>query len=307
MQYNGRPAYRLTDGRTEVIVVPELGRVMRYGLVGGANMLWNAAPGRHFKADEWQNWGGDKVWPAPQSQWPGLSGRGWPPHPTFDGLPHRAVVSETHLRTTGPLMAGFGVRILRDYSLDPASGDLVIEQTLRKESGVPVLVSLWSVTQIPPPDAVFVPLNPESPYKNNFYWFAGKAPQGSATAPLSPTMLRFRPTLGAYKLGADAPVSAVASVKDGIALVLRARKQEGQHPEGAEGSGFPITVWNQGEQDPAARYVELEMMSPLRALKRGEQLAVTMRWSLHRLPSTDVERSEVPRAVEALLREIPGG
>src|SRR4029078_7662808 len=87
-----KDAYRISDGRTYAVVVPALGRVMRYALVGGANQLWNAAPDRRFKPGEWQNWGGDKIWPAPQSQWPGLSGQSWPPHPTFDQTPHTAEV-----------------------------------------------------------------------------------------------------------------------------------------------------------------------------------------------------------------------
>jgi hypothetical protein len=306
--YNDRAAYRLTDGRAEAVVVPALGRVMRYGMVGEPNALWNAATGRRFRPEEWQNWGGDKVWPAPQSQWPGLSGQGWPPHPTFDGLPHQAEVlpgdagKPPRLRTTGPVTEGFGARILREYFFDPATADLVIEQTLKKETGVPVLMAIWSVTQIPPPDAAFVPLNPESTYKNNFHWFAGKPPPGAATTPLSPSLLQFKPTRGMYKLGADTPVPAAAAVREGVAFLLRSPRQEGQYPEGALGSGFPLTVWNQGEQEPAARYVELEMMSPLRALKPGEQMSSTMRWSLHRLPSSDVDRPDLHRAVEALLR-----
>src|SRR4051812_45720093 len=40
--YRGSEAIRLTDGRTEAIIVPSIGRLMRYGLVGGENWLWNA-------------------------------------------------------------------------------------------------------------------------------------------------------------------------------------------------------------------------------------------------------------------------
>jgi hypothetical protein len=318
--YKGQAAFRLTDGRSEAVVVPALGRVMRYGLVDGPNVLWNSPPERSFKPGDWKNWGGDKVWPAPQSQWAGLAGPGWPPHPTFDGRPHQAEVlpassgaagtaaKPPRLRTIGPLMAGFGARVVREYYFDPATGDLVIEQALKKEEGVPLLMALWSVTQIPPPDAAFVPLNSDSPYKNNFYWFAGKAPLGTATVAVSPTLLRFKPSRGSYKLGADAPLAAVAAARDGLAFVLRSAKRPGQYPEGAEGSGFPVTIWNQDDAEPAARYVELEMMSPLTAPKPGEQIVSLMRWSLHRLPDGGVDRPEIQQAVEALLRApLPSG
>src|SRR5918997_5523706 len=137
-RYNGWAAFRISDGRTEAIVVPALsGRVMRYGRVGGPNVLWNSRRG-DWKPDEWRNWGGDKAWPAPQSAWPLYSPRGaWPPHPTFDGLPHRTQTPPQGalLRTAGPLMAGLGVRATRDYRFDAATGELAIETTLRKAAG----------------------------------------------------------------------------------------------------------------------------------------------------------------------------
>jgi hypothetical protein len=316
--YGGRRAFRITDGRTEAVIVPALGgRVMRYGFVGGPNQLWNAPADKPFRPDEWRNVGGDKVWPAPQSQWPGLAGNGWPPPATFDRAEHQATVlpagrdgSPPRLRTVGPVMVGFGTRIEREYSLDPATGDLVIGQTLRKETGPAVQVAIWSVTQVPPPAGVLVPLNPQSPYKNNFYWFGGTPPKEARTEAASPNLLLFRPTIGFYKLGADTPIAAVTAVRSAsgdsetgaTAFVIRARKAEGAYPEGAEGSGFPVTVWNQGEQEPGARYVELESMSPLRALKPGETLSYPLRWSLHRLPSGDVDRAEVRAAVDTLLR-----
>jgi hypothetical protein len=40
--YEGRAAFRLSDGRTEAIVVPQIWRVMRYAFVGGANFLGNS-------------------------------------------------------------------------------------------------------------------------------------------------------------------------------------------------------------------------------------------------------------------------
>ena len=38
------------------------------------------------------NFGGDKTWPAPQSDWPKLTPRPWPPPVAFDSLPVQATV-----------------------------------------------------------------------------------------------------------------------------------------------------------------------------------------------------------------------
>ncbi|HVF11381.1 MAG TPA: hypothetical protein VNA16_11285, partial [Abditibacteriaceae bacterium] len=60
--YNGWDAFRLTDGRAEAVVVPTIGRVMHYGLIGGQNFLWHSSR-KTFNDKEWKNWGGDKTWP----------------------------------------------------------------------------------------------------------------------------------------------------------------------------------------------------------------------------------------------------
>jgi glucose/arabinose dehydrogenase len=63
--YDGLRAFRPSDSRTEAVVVLEIGRVMRYGLVGSSNFLWNS-PRKTYGENEWKNWGGDKTWPEPQ-------------------------------------------------------------------------------------------------------------------------------------------------------------------------------------------------------------------------------------------------
>src|SRR5262245_60839367 len=83
--YHGwRGAWRMTNGTVELILVPQIGRIMRYGFVGGPNVLWEN-PAMHGKVvppkagdKEWANYGGDKLWPAPQDRW------GWPPDPYLD-------------------------------------------------------------------------------------------------------------------------------------------------------------------------------------------------------------------------------
>lgn len=321
--YNGRAAFRLSDGKTEAVVVPELsGRVLRYGFVGGPNRLWNAPAGKTFNETEWKNWGGDKTWPAPQSAWPVYLPQGaWPPPPSYDSLPHPAEALPAQaasaaggatrflLRTTGPVMVGWGVRCVRDYGFDTATGEFVIRATFRKEpAGTGAAsearqIAAWNVTQIVPPDAAFAPLNPQSTYKNNFHWFGGARPREARTEAVSPALLRFVPTTGFYKLGADVTNGAVVAVKDGVALRLQATRVAGAtYPEGADGNGFPLTIWNQGETDAPARYVELELMSPLTIMRAGDSLSHTVRWSLHRLPGRDVNDARVRAAVEDLLR-----
>ena len=64
--WRGMAAFRLTDGRHDAVVVPGISsRLVRFGPVGGPNALWSAPEGKTWKAGEWRNWGGEKVWPSP--------------------------------------------------------------------------------------------------------------------------------------------------------------------------------------------------------------------------------------------------
>jgi hypothetical protein len=303
--YQGRKAYRLSDGRSEAIVVPEIGRVMSYGFVGGPNLLWNN-PQKQFKEGEWRNYGGDKTWPAPQSFWPVYVGRGWPPLPEWDGGPQTAeVVNDGRLRTTSAVAKNLGARIVREYSFG-ADGDLVVAQTIEKVHGAPMLLSVWNVAQISAPQAVFLPTNPESAYKDNFYWW-GKSNVPSVVTPLSPTLLQVRPTYVApfsngYKIGVDSTVASIAAMWGDTAFLIRTARPKGSYPDGPETAGFPVELYDSGATETEQHYIEMELLSPLRPFHVGTRWTHTMRWSLHRLPLSDSNSPAVHNFMEQLLK-----
>lgn len=310
--YQGRAAFRLSDGKTEAIIVPALGRVMRYGFVHSANVLWNAPPElvAKFKSGSYANWGGDKTWPAPQTFWPALSGTsGWPPDSAWDGTPQRAELDDERVRTTSEVSAFNGARIVREYGFN-ARGELEIAQTVKKVVGTPVVLSIWSVTQIVPPDAIFLPLRANSIYKDNFDWIQPPTIEprelwtSFATrddAKHTPDVLRVRPSMNTnFKIGVDADVAGVVSVKDGVAFCERAAKPKGDYPDGAVGgAGFPVELFNLAQA--TIQYNELEILSPLRTFKNGARWKHTVTWSLHRLPSNDATSPETAHAVAELL------
>ncbi|MDP8964920.1 MAG: PQQ-dependent sugar dehydrogenase [Cyanobacteriota bacterium] len=302
--YDGRTAFRLSDGRTEAVVVPEIGRVMRYGFVDGSNFLWNS-PRKTYGENEWKNWGGDKTWPAPQQWWPAIAERGWPPDPAWDGNAHRAqILPNNHLQMTSEVAKGFGARVVREFWFE-RNGDFIIQQTVEKVKGEPLLLSIWNVSQIEPPDAIFLPLNQESIYKNNFHWLVPPENE-SPIVHRTTTLLQVRPSLGVsakkiYKVGADTSIVAVAAIKDGVAMIEKATRQDGEYPDGAVGGGgFPVEVYNNG--DAKENYVELELLSPLHHLGQGDRYQHTVRWSLHQLLSSNVNAMTTRDAIEKLLK-----
>jgi hypothetical protein len=279
-RWDGRTAYKLSDGKTEAVIVPELSsRVMSFGSVGGSNFLWNGP--KTFKSGEWANWGGEKVWPALQGDWP-LFSPAWPPNPTYDGLPHKAeMLPGNRLRTIGPIMEGFGVRATREFSFDNATGEFLVTTTFEKVKGEPRKVAIWNVVQVPQPDAIYLLANPNSVYKDNSSWFGPMPKEARKLEVTDEGLLRYTPTTaGGYKFGTDALLPAVAGVKGDFALILRADKKEGDYPEGALGNGFPVTIWNSGGDDSAARYNEMEVMSPLTSMKIGDKLVQVLHWKI---------------------------
>ena len=208
---------------------------------------------------------------------------------------------------TSEVAKGFGARVVHEFWFEQ-NGDFAIAQTVEKVKGEPLLLSIWNVTQIEPLDAIFVPLNSQSVYKNNFHWFVPPKNE-SPIVQIMPTLLQVRPSVGvseknSYKMGADTSVIAVAAVKDGVAMIEKASRQDGEYPDGAAGGArFPVKVYNSG--DGKENYAELELLSPLPLLKKekGDRYQHTVRWSLHRLSSSDVNGMTTSATVEKLLQQ----
>ena len=149
------------------------GRVLEFSL-DGQQALWvnPALQGKLFPVsqrptswNDWRNYGGYKLWPAPESLWPKSVGDG--PDPFLDGgtasvdlLPQRG------LRLTGAPSLDMGLLFIRELAMDAKTGVLTVQQRLRNIGPRPVDWSIWDVTQIPAPAWVFFPANPYSPHKN---------------------------------------------------------------------------------------------------------------------------------------------
>lgn len=279
-----RPAYQLTNGKLEVIVVPQIGRIMSFGKVGGRNLLWNA-PTSAGVFMGYPAYGGDKSWLAPQSNWKIWHGsNSWPPDPAFDGTAHQAeVLSGGKLKMISPLSRGTGIRLERVMYFDERTGEFIVEQSAIKESGPPTRASIWNIAQVVPGEAVYLPLSPTSAYKNGFHWLSEAKSQHPLTKKADRVLkVQARPEGGGAKIGVDAPVSAIASVRGDEAFIIRSALPKGQYPDGAEGAGFPVELYINGDSN--LFYIELELLSPLREFWVGSKWTHTLRWSLHDLP-----------------------
>ncbi len=168
--YNGWPCLELTNGRIDVVVAPQLGGRIVQLRFDGSEYLWVnrelagkalAVPAAGAAADpkgldQWANYGGDKLWPAPQgwsgpAEWPG------PPDPfakggctdrgahTLEVLANSA--AEVAVRLTGPNDLYAGVRFSRVIRLRPHTTSLELIATMENIADRPVRWGIWQVTQ----------------------------------------------------------------------------------------------------------------------------------------------------------------
>jgi len=140
----------------------------------------------------------------------------------------------------------------------------------------------------------------DSIYKNGYFRFGAPSSPDEGVS-VANGLLRVDPVPrgGGKKFGVDAPVAALASVRDGVAWVQRAAKPKGQYPDGAEDHGFPVELYVNG--DANVFYAELELLGPLVDMVKGQKQTHTVKWSLHDLPSNDVDDAATQAALAALL------
>ena len=182
LPYRGwKDALRISNGRVEAVVVPAIGRVMRFGWVGDKeNLLWENAllDGSSVVAADgaWKNFGGDKVWPSPQSDWPRMTAQAWPPPSGFDSQPYTAKVVDNSIVLTSAVDAHYGIQTVRRISMAPDSAMMTITSEFHKVSGTPVETGVWIITQVPDAERVYAFLPARSGFEQGYVQLSEAAP-----------------------------------------------------------------------------------------------------------------------------------
>ncbi len=157
--YRGWKSIRLANGIVELLVVPEIGGRIIQLRAGESDLFYvnRRHAGRVYSADEnsidrgWKNYGGSKVWPAPQgwsgnAEWPG------PPDPVLDGGPYSCQIlnerkATAAVRLESPPDEYTGLTLSRTIRIFQDSSSIEIRHTMRNISSRPVRWAVWQVTQ----------------------------------------------------------------------------------------------------------------------------------------------------------------
>jgi hypothetical protein len=271
-------ALRLTNDFAEVVVVPEIGRVMSFRLLDGANVFWEdcSLDGKRGDAGgrEWVNFGGDKTWPAPESEWRRQTGnKQWMPPPAFDALPAEGVARVSEVMLTSPVDPFYGIRTVRVIRLWGQT--MNITTTYEKVSGEPVKAGIWTITQFKDPVMVAVPLPPRTIFTNGYFTFT-EGPWPHLEKKGRHLEITRDPKLP-RKMGCDARTMAWIGEKE-ICVVNAVLGGGTEFPD----RGASAEVYT--NPDPK-KYVELETLGPLALLNPGDRISHTVHYTLHRRTS----------------------
>ena len=307
--YHVWKAIRLANSIIDAIVVPSVGgRILQLRLGDEEYLYVNPRHlGRVFGANEnhsaagWKNYGGSKVWPAPQgwssdSEWPG------PPDPILDGGNYAWEITDSGpnraaLLLTSPPDEYTGLTLQREISICPDSATLRIRHVMSNTSLRPVRWALWQVTQqiAGPHFAVFAPARV-------YRQILGDQPFPSVTVS-SGGVLRLDHKDRVAKFAVQVEEGWISSLDSCRSLVLVERF--GIFREASYVDDAPVAVWVNGpgtytihgdrlrtEDDPNGcdPYVETEVLSPLVQLQPGEEYSFEISWHCSRVRATAVER-----------------
>jgi hypothetical protein len=269
--YHGwKDAYWISNDTVELVVVPAIGRVVRYAELNQPNLLWEnasvaASPVR--KQTGWANYGGDKEWVAPQSL------TTWPPDPQVDPGPCQFQLLPNGIALTGPISAKLKVRVTRQIVLAEAGSKVSFTNTVQN-LGSARRLSPWQVTQVDDPQMVVLPHRMTGSQQSGYYNY-GQTPPDPQFFEIKGDDIRLkRDPQHSRKYGAFGLKGEITAVK-GVSIfhMVQDVLANGEYPD----QDSPQQVYL--SPDPLA-YAEMEQVGPLVKLETNEVAIQHVQWFL---------------------------
>ncbi len=315
----------LSNGLVAFSVVPSIGgRVMDLSL-GETRVFYtnprlrgktiSASPGTEFSLG--RNYGGSKVWPAPQGwsseqEWPG------PPDPVLDcGLYGWQAaldpdVATVHLQSLHDEYCGITMR--RDIKIGAGSSSVEVLHTMENTSRRPVRWSVWQVTQVDASQGleIFVPAK-------GFHQTFGDKPYPAVCFSAAERRVRLKYEDQVAKLAVEADQGWFASLDRARGFVLA--ETFSTTPGASYPDGAPVAFWISGQGtftlhgdqvdmsagtagcDP---HVETEIMSPLTDLEPAQSCQFRTAWHLATIDAPEIISVNYCGVIGAPLAVQPG-
>jgi len=275
----------LSNGLVEALIVPNAGRVMQFRFAGTTyGPFWenSAMYGQTSTSANWNTtgaFGGDKAWPAPQTDWTG----GWPPPTGFDGLPYTYGITNGVVTLTSPVDSGYDIQVTRTIQLLFDQAVMVINTVFsRVSSGASrsKAVGIWVITQVSDaganPLGIYVPVPANSIFApTNYLEREGTQIMPPNWVSTSDLISFTRHLTSQCELGFDS--GSLAWVSTNWMLRIDGPRVAGLNKTNYPNSGCSTTVYTNPNATP---YEELEFFAPLTNLVNGQSMSFVTTYSL---------------------------
>ena len=145
-KYKGwKKSIEISNSEIRIILVPEIGRIMYYGFVGGENIFYENQEfeGRAFSSGEYYkkdskiqapNVGGNRVLPCSEEYFHLLTGSRHVPDPFINASSYKATYLDNGVILESPISKLLGIQIKRTITISDQGSEVKIEQELIKKT-----------------------------------------------------------------------------------------------------------------------------------------------------------------------------
>ncbi len=301
-------AYRLRNEVAEMVIVPEIGRLVHWGYVGETNLfrLDSALSKDAADVDEpgiWNNFGGDWIWPVAQSHWPLFQDGDWPPSRLLDGRPWtgrawRSADGSQYALMTQTYGEPLHIKVTRTIRLDRTNAMASIRQRIERTGPSDIPVTLWNISQIRDAEWVVIPVDEDSAFFGGFKSMKFEEPGPEHIQWCGDTIVYDAQLGGEHKICSDSERHWIAAMRGGTVLFERVKERN------AVGAGYPdggcrIEMY----AHRGLGYAEIETLSEERVLEPGETLENALVMRLFRV-SPDLDSCALSDAIQIRIGEM---
>jgi hypothetical protein len=288
--YGGWPnCIRLANQNIELIATTDVGpRLIRFGFIGGPNLLKEFPEVGQTGGDKWRNYGGHRLWHAPEAR------------PRSYAPDNSAIEHEwngTTLRLIQPVESLTGIQKEIEITLDPRRDAVTVRHQLSNKNLWPVELAAWALTVMQGPGRAIIPNEPPAndllPVRPLGIWGYTNMADARWTWGTKFIQLKCNPAAGTpQKIGAGNTKGWAAFCRDGHLFLKRfAFEATATYPD----FGCNVECYTRGDM------LEVESVGPLTKLAPGAALEHTERWDLIKAQVGESE-DQIESAIAPLLK-----
>ena len=284
----GWNAWVISNDWISLTAIPEIGgRIMEYSLGNHSPLFINddltGKTVNPAEGLEWPNFGGYKVWPAPQQTWQ------WPPPPVLDHGPYQAEIEHHNEESVTLCLKSHkekwgipGILLERRITMKHNSTKVQLRETLINNSDRELSLSIWDVTQLIVQHFdkkdhenfwIYFPINPKSRYGKSGIYATADTPSLKGEAAPGIYGVQYNPV--ETKIFSDCREGWIGYVDHGLQLAYT-KTFPNYHGKPYPDKDARVAVYT-SENLP---YMEMEVMGPILQMSPDEEISLSVDWGL---------------------------